>query len=197
MRWHSKRATARAAGLGRAGRAASSQAILGAVNTRDTPTLRRAAAADGAAYIELVRGLARFEELEPPDDAAAARLLEHAFGPRPRYELCVVELGGELVAYAVYFETYSTFRALPSLYLEDVFVREDARGRGIGTSILRHLAQLAVERGCGRFEWSVLDWNERAQGFYRSLGARVMSDWQLCRVDGAALASLARSSPVG
>jgi GNAT superfamily N-acetyltransferase len=164
------------------------------VNTDETPILRRATAADGAAYIELVRGLAAFEELEPPDDAAAARLLEHAFGPRPRYDLLVVELGGELVAYAVFFETYSTFRALPSLYLEDVFVREDARGRGIGASILRHLARLALERGCGRFEWSVLDWNERARSFYRSLGARVMTDWQLCRVDGDALASLAQSA---
>jgi GNAT superfamily N-acetyltransferase len=174
-----------------------SRAILGAVNGDDTPILRRATAADGAAYIELVRGLARFEELEPPDAAAAARLLEHAFGPRPRYELLVAELAGELVAYAVFFETYSTFRALPSLYLEDVFVREDARGRGIGGSILRHLARLAVERGCGRFEWCVLDWNARAQSFYRSLGARIMSEWQLCRVDGEALASLARSSTRG
>lgn len=190
-------APARAGGLRRAGRVGPSQAILGAVNTDDTPILRRATAADGAAYIELVRGLARFEELEPPDDAAAARLLEHAFGPSPRYELEVVELGGELVAYAVFFETYSTFRALPSLYLEDLFVREDARGRGIGGSILRRLARLAVERGCGRFEWSVLDWNERAQSFYRSLGARVMSDWQLCRLDWAALASLAQRSPGG
>ena len=98
MRWHSKRATARAAGLAPAGRAASSRVILGAVNTDDTPLLRRATAADGAAYIELVRGLARFEALEPPDDAAAARLLEHAFGPRPRYELLLAELGGQVVA---------------------------------------------------------------------------------------------------
>lgn len=167
------------------------------MTTEPTPILRPATPADGAAYIDLVRGLARFEELEPPDDAAAGRLLEHAFGPRPRYELCVVELGGELVAYAVFFETYSTFRALPSLYLEDLFVREDARGRGIGGMILRHLAQLAVARGCGRFEWSVLDWNERAQSFYRSLGADIMSDWQLCRVDGPALTALARRSPGG
>jgi GNAT superfamily N-acetyltransferase len=167
------------------------------VNTADTPILRRATPADGAAYIELVRGLAAFEELEAPDEAAAARLLEHAFGPRPRYELCVVEFAGELVGYAVFFETYSTFRALPSLYLEDLFVREDARGRGIGGQILRHLARLAVERGCGRFEWSVLDWNERAQSFYRSLGARIMTDWQLCRLDGDALASLARRSAEG
>jgi GNAT superfamily N-acetyltransferase len=174
------------------GAAVSSRAILAPVKDDDTARLRPATPADGAAYIQLVRGLADFEELAPPDDAAAARLLEHAFGPRPRYELLVVELRGELVAYAAFFETYSTFRALPSLYLEDVFVREDARRRGIGGQILRHLAGLALERGCGRFEWSVLDWNERAQSFYRSLGARIMTDWQLCRVDGEALGALAR-----
>lgn len=171
-----------------------SRAILAAVNIDDTPTLRRATAADGAAYIQLVRGLAAFEELPPPDDAAATRLLDHTFGPRPRYELCVVELRGELVAYAAFFETYSTFRALPSLYLEDLFVRDDVRGRGIGGQILRHLAGLALERGCGRFEWSVLDWNERAQSFYRSLGARIMTDWHLCRLDGDALAALAQKT---
>jgi GNAT superfamily N-acetyltransferase len=158
----------------------------------ETPIIRAARAADGPAFIELVRGLADFERLEAPDDAAAARLLEHAFGLRPRYELRVVELGAELVAYAAFFETYSTFRAQPSLFLEDLFVRADARGRGIGRALLAHLARLATERGCGRFEWSVLDWNEPAQRFYRSLGARILQEWHLCRVDGDALLSLAR-----
>ncbi|HTV20388.1 MAG TPA: GNAT family N-acetyltransferase [Polyangiaceae bacterium] len=160
----------------------------------ETPLLRPATPADGPAYIALVRGLATFEKLAPPDDAAAERLLEHAFGPRPRYDLLVVELRGELVAYAVFFETYSTFRAQPSLYLEDVFVRDDARGQGIGGQILRHLAGVALERGCGRFEWTVLDWNERAQSFYRSLGARILSEWNLCRIDDGALAALAQRS---
>jgi GNAT superfamily N-acetyltransferase len=158
---------------------------------RETPIIRPATAADGAAYVELVRGLAAFEKLEPPDDAAAARLLEHAFGARPRYELTVVELGGALVAYAVAFETYSTFRAQPSLFLEDLFVREDVRGRGIGAQLLRHLARVAVERGAGRLEWSVLDWNEGARRFYRSLGARIYDEWHLCRLDHGALSSLA------
>jgi GNAT superfamily N-acetyltransferase len=157
----------------------------------DRPLIRHATAADGAAYIELVRGLAAFEKLEPPDDAAAARLLEHAFGARPRYELRVVEQRGELIGYAVFFETYSTFRALPSLFLEDLYVRYDARGRGIGESLLRHVARLAVERGCGRLEWSVLDWNEGARRFYRSRGATIFGEWHLCRVDGGALLSLA------
>ena len=158
----------------------------------ETPIIRPATAADGAAYIELVRGLAAFEKLPAPDDAAATRLLEHAFGAQPRYELTVAELGGALVAYAVHFETYSTFRALPSLYLEDLYVRENARRRGIGAGLLRHLARRAIERECGRFEWSLLDWNEGAQRFYRSVGARILDDWRLCRVDGDALAALAR-----
>jgi GNAT superfamily N-acetyltransferase len=156
----------------------------------DEPTIRQAVASDGPAFVALVRGLAEFERLEPPDDAAAARLLEHAFGPRPRYELRVAELGGELVGYAAFFETYSTFRANPSVFLEDLFVRQDARGRRIGASLLACVARLAVERGCGRLEWSVLDWNEGAQRFYRSLGARILDEWNLCRLDGDALLSL-------
>jgi GNAT superfamily N-acetyltransferase len=155
------------------------------------PVIRAARPEDGPAYIELVRGLAAFERLEPPDDAAAARLLEHAFGPRPRYELLVVELDSRLVGYAVFFETYSTFRALPSLFLEDLFVHEAARGRGIGKALLTTLAQQAAQRGCGRVEWSVLDWNVHAQSFYRSLGARILTEWHLCRLDGDALLSLA------
>lgn len=157
----------------------------------DTPFLRPATPADGSAFVALVCALAAFEGLEPPDAAAAERLLGDAFGPRPRYELTLVELGGQVVAYAAFFETYSTFRALPSLYLEDLFVREDARGRGIGSLLLSHLGRLALERGCGRFEWSVLDWNEPARRFYRTLGAQIMQRWQLCRVEGDALAALA------
>jgi GNAT superfamily N-acetyltransferase len=158
--------------------------------TGDEPIIRAGLPKDGADLVALVRDLAAFESLPPPDDAAASRLLEHAFGPRPRFELRVVELAGELVAYAVFFETYSTFVARPSLYLEDLFVSATARGRGLGRALLVHLARLAVERGCGRFEWTVRDWNESAQRFYRSLGARMLTGWQLCRVDGDALAAL-------
>lgn len=161
--------------------------------TSASPIIRAATPNDGDAFIALVRALAAFERLPAPDDAAAARLLEHAFGPRPRFELRVVELDGELVAYAVFFETYSTFVARPSLYLEDLYVNDAARGRGIGKALLVHLARLAVERGCGRFEWTVLDWNENAQRFYRGLGARILTEWQLCRLDGAALAALGRA----
>lgn len=158
----------------------------------DAPIIRRAEPADGAAYIELVRGLAAFAGLEAPSEGAAQRLLHDAFGPNPRYELVVVEVAREVVAYAAFFETYSTFRAQPSLYLEDLFVRPEARGRGIGKGLLVHLARLALERGCGRFEWSVLDWNEGAVRFYASLGARRLESWRLCRLDGAALGALAQ-----
>jgi GNAT superfamily N-acetyltransferase len=162
--------------------------------TGGAPIIRAGLPRDGAPFIALVRALAVFEHLPAPDDAAAARLLEHAFGPRPRFELRVVELAGELVAYAVFFETYSTFVARPSLYLEDLFVCDAARGRGIGKALLVHLAELAVERGCGRLEWTVLDWNENAQRFYRGLGARILTEWQLCRLDGDALAALGARS---
>src|SRR5215471_18372355 len=151
---------------------------------RDDIAIRRAVLADGPAYVELVRALAAFEKLAPPDDAAAARLLEHAFGARPRYELLVGEMAGVVRGYAAFFETYSTFLALPSLYLEDLFVAPDARGRGLGGDLMRAVAREAVARGCGRFEWTVLDWNVEAQRFYRSLGAEVLPAWRVCRVDG-------------
>jgi GNAT superfamily N-acetyltransferase len=150
--------------------------------------VRTARPEDGPAYVALVRALAAFEKLPGPDDDAAERLLEHAFGPRPRYELLVAEQGGQLVGYAAFFETYSTFLALPSLYLEDLFVHPEARGRGVGKALVLAVGRLAVERGCGRFEWTVLDWNTDAQRFYRSLGARILTEWHLCRADGPELA---------
>lgn len=162
----------------------------GMSSTGASPIIRPATASDGPAFLSLVRALAAFERLPGPDDAAAARLLEHAFGPRPRFELRVAEIEGELVAYAAFFETYSTFVARSSLYLEDLFVTEAARGRGVGTALLADLARLALERGCGRFEWTVLSWNENARRFYRGLGARILTEWELCRVDGAGLERL-------
>ncbi len=104
----------------------------------------------------------------------------------------VAELNGAVVGFALYFHNFSTFLAKPGLYLEDLYVQPAQRGRGIGKALLRHLAALALERGCGRFEWSVLDWNHSAIGFYESLGARLLPDWRICRVTGAALPALAR-----
>jgi len=145
-------------------------------------TIRHARESDGPAYVALVRALAEFEKLPGPTDEAAARLLEHAFGDHPHYELHVAELDGELVAYAVTFTTYSTFLAKPGLYLEDLFVHPKARRQGIATQMLARLRELAHERGCGRFEWTVLDWNTDAQKLYEGIGAEAMRQWILCRI---------------
>src|SRR5437867_11918692 len=150
-------------------------------------TIRSARRADGRALVSLVRGLAEFERLPPPDDEAAARLVEHAFGPRPRFDV-LVAVDGHVRAYGLFFDTYSTFLAAPSLWLEDLFVDPAVRGRGVGTALMREIAGIAVARGCHRFEWTVLDWNERAQAFYRALGARMLREWQVCRLEDEALA---------
>jgi len=143
--------------------------------------VRRALPSDGPAYVALVRALAEFEQLPPPDDAAAARLIADAFADPPRYELWVIDEGGELLAYAVTFTTYSTFLALPSLFLEDLFVHPRARRRGIATAVLARLEAEARARGCGRFEWMVLDWNTDAQALYERIGADLLPDWRLVR----------------
>lgn len=147
------------------------------------PSVRLATPADGPAYVRLVNALATFEKLPPPDAAAVARLLEDAFGPRPRYELWVAEDAGEVLAYAVTFTTYSTFRGKPTLFLEDLFVDPAARRRGVARAVLARLRAEAEARGCGRFEWFVLDWNVDAQALYQSVGARPLPEWQLWRVD--------------
>jgi GNAT superfamily N-acetyltransferase len=141
---------------------------------------------DVPAVADLMRQLAEFEKLPPPDAAAEARLASHAFpgdGQVPLVELWVAERAGEVVAYAAIFLAYSTFRARPTLYLEDLYVRADARRAGIGTAMLSRLREEATARGCGRFEWSVLDWNQGAIAFYRGLGAQVMDTWRLVRID--------------
>jgi GNAT superfamily N-acetyltransferase len=145
--------------------------------------LRPAVAADGPAFVALVRALAEFEKLTGPDDDAAARLVADFTATPPRYELMVAEKDGELVAYAAHFMTYSTFRARPTLFLEDLFVHPRARRQGVARAMLDRLRALAEERGCGRFEWFVLDWNEDAQKLYQQVGAKQIPSWVLCRVD--------------
>lgn len=176
-----------------------------------TPTpfgLRAAAAADLPAVIDLIRALADFERLPGPDEAAAARLTADFLATPPRFELLVAERDGRVIAYALHFMTYSTFLSRPSLYLEDLFVHPAARSGGIGRALLLRLAAIAAARGCGRFEWlgprrrtgwvaTVLDWNERAHSFYRSLGARLLPEWRVCRLDGEALATLADAGGEG
>lgn len=155
--------------------------------------IRPAQRADLPAVVNLIRELADFERLPGPDEMAARRLEEHAFGPAPRCEILVAEVEGALAAYALYFMTYSTFLGRPSLFLEDLFVHHALRRRGIATAFLRELARVAVARGCGRFEWSVLDWNAAAQDFYASLGAKILKEWRVCRIDGDALDALAKA----
>jgi GNAT superfamily N-acetyltransferase len=147
------------------------------------PIIRFARREDAPAYIALVRALADYEKLAGPDDDAAARLVEHAFGAAPLYEVLVAEVDGQVSAYAIFFPTYSTFRARPTLFLEDLFVHPRARRRGVATLMLARLRALAEERGCGRFEWNVLDWNVDAQKLYASVGAEMLAEWRLCRVN--------------
>ena len=151
--------------------------------------IRPAEARDLPAVVALVAALAEFEKLPGPDAGALARMT--ADFARGRFSLLVAESDHVVNAYALYFFTYSTFRALPSLYLEDLFVHPTARGHKIGERLMRRLADEAVRNGCGRFEWTVLDWNVRAQKFYLSLGAELLAEWRTCRVDGDALTRLA------
>ncbi len=156
-----------------------------------TPTLRPARPADAAAIVGLIRELADFEQLSHLVAVTPEALQTHLFGARPAAEAVVAVAGDDVVAFALFFQNFSTFLGRPGLYLEDLYVRPAHRGRGLGRALLQHLAALAVQRGCGRFEWSVLDWNENAIRLYRSLGATVMPDWRICRVTGPALQALA------
>lgn len=157
----------------------------------DAPSflIRPATAHDGPALVALVRALAEYERIPGPDDAAAERLMADVLTGR-HFDLLLAESDGRVAGYALFFFTYSTFLARPSLYLEDLFVLPTYWRCGIGTAFMRRLATLAVERGCGRFEWTVLDWNHRAQDFYASMGARLLPDWRICRLEGEALEAL-------
>jgi GNAT superfamily N-acetyltransferase len=136
--------------------------------------------------------LAVFEKLEHLVVASEALLHDGLFGQRPACEAIIGEQDGEVVSFALFFHNFSTFLSRKGLYLEDLYVKQAHRGKGVGRQMLVRLAQIAVERGCGRFEWSVLDWNADAIGFYQGVGADVMPEWRICRVAGDALTALAR-----
>ncbi len=154
-------------------------------------SLRAAEPHDVEAVVRLIRGLAEFEKLTHLLEVTPEKLALHLFGARPVAEAVVVERGGRVVAFALFFTNFSTFLARPGLYLEDLFVEPAQRGQGIGQALLEHLARLAASRGYGRFEWSVLDWNEGAIRFYQRMGATVMPDWRICRIAGPTLAAFA------
>jgi GNAT superfamily N-acetyltransferase len=151
------------------------------------PLLRSAERRDLPAIVGLIRELAEFERLAHLVVVTPESLEPHLFGARPAAEAVVAEADGTVIAFALFFTNFSTFLGRPGLYLEDLYVQPAFRGRGIGRSLLQHLGALAVERGCGRFEWSVLDWNANAIAFYEKMGATVMSEWRICRVTGEAL----------
>ncbi|PTL81912.1 GNAT family N-acetyltransferase [Vitiosangium sp. GDMCC 1.1324] len=154
--------------------------------------IRSATPADIPTITRLVRALAEYEKLSHEVVLREEDLHQHLFGPRPYAEVVLAEEGAQVVGMALFFHNYSTFLGKPGLYLEDLFVLPEFRGHGHGKQLLKHLAKLAVERDCGRFEWAVLDWNTPAIEFYKSLGAVPMHDWTVFRVAGDALQRLAR-----
>jgi len=154
-------------------------------------TLRLATKQDVPTILALIRGLAEYEKLAHEVVADEATLERSLFGDRRVAEVVIADHEGEPAAFALFFHNFSTFLGLPGIYLEDLFVRPELRGRGIGETLLAYLGRLAVERGCGRLEWSVLDWNEPAIRFYLRLGAVRMDEWTVHRVSGAALHELA------
>jgi GNAT superfamily N-acetyltransferase len=155
--------------------------------------IRPATSADTPVIARLIRALAEYERLPHAVTFDEAQLPEHLFGPRPYAEVLLAEEAGEVFGYALFFPTYSTFVGKPTLYLEDLFVEPTQRGKGHGKALLRAVAQVAVERGCARLEWSVLNWNEPAIQFYRSLGAMPADAWTVYRLAGPALATVAAS----
>lgn len=154
--------------------------------------IRRATRRDVATIVRMIRGLAEYERLAHEVRISADRVRRHGFGRRRYFETLLCRRDGVALGFALYFFTYSTFLARPTLYLEDLFVLPDERGRGAGKALLAALARIAVRRGCGRMEWTVLDWNAPSIRFYESLGARLRRDWILTRLTGEPLRRLAR-----
>lgn len=161
------------------------------MTTSTSVTLRDATANDAEAMFELIVALAEYEKLAHQVTGSVDDLRSHLFGERRYIEAIVAEVDGQAVGFALFFYNYSTFLTRPGIYLEDLFVLPNYRRLGIGRALLTHLAQRAIAEGCGRLEWSVLDWNEPAIAFYKRLGADVLPDWRICRVMGDALSQLA------
>jgi len=157
-----------------------------------TLSIRPAVRQDVPLVADLIRELAKFEKLEHEVVLTDDLLVAGLFGARPYAEAVIAEEDGRPIGFALFFHTFSTFLARPGIYLEDLFVLPDQRGRGVGRALLGHLAHLALERGCGRLEWAVLNWNQEAIRFYERLGARPNSEWTVYRLAGEALQALGR-----
>ncbi|MET0813720.1 MAG: GNAT family N-acetyltransferase [Pseudoxanthomonas sp.] len=164
-----------------------------------TPTihLRPAQVTDTQQILSFIRELAEYEKLAHEAVADETTLAAQLFGERPAAEVIMAEVDGQPAGFALFFHNFSTFLGQRGLYLEDLFVRPQFRGLGLGRRLMVRLAQVAVERDCGRFEWSVLDWNAPAIDFYRQLGAQPLDEWTVQRVSGDALVALARRDPAG
>jgi GNAT superfamily N-acetyltransferase len=154
------------------------------------PRIEPARPEDVPMILTLIRELAEFERLLHEVTATEEQVHEGLFGARPSAEVVMARIGDEVAGFALFFHNFSTFLAKPGIYLEDLYVRQRFRGQGCGEALLRHLAKTALARGCGRLEWSVLDWNQRAIDFYKSLGAVPMNEWTMYRVTGDALIRL-------
>ncbi|WP_308911940.1 GNAT family N-acetyltransferase [Pseudokordiimonas caeni] len=155
--------------------------------------IRLGSKADVPVILSFIKELAEYERLSHLVVATEETLGAALFGDRPQAEVVIAALDGKDVGFALFFHNFSTFLGKQGLYLEDLYVRPEARGAGAGKALLKHLAKIALERDCGRFEWSVLDWNEPSIQFYKSLGAKPMDEWTIFRLDGEALAALAGS----
>jgi GNAT superfamily N-acetyltransferase len=154
-------------------------------------TITIATEGDAPHILTFIKALAEYERLADSVVATEEGLRATLFGPRPYAECVIARWNGEPAGFALFFHNYSTFLGRPGVYLEDLFVKPEFRGKSVGRSLLQYLAKVAVERNCGRLEWSVLDWNASAIGFYKSLGAEPLEDWTIFRVKGEALARLA------
>ena len=157
-------------------------------------SIRRGTEKDVDVILDLIKGLADYEKLSHEVTATPQKLRETLYGPKPGAEVVIGYSGVEPAGFALFFQNYSTFLGQGGLYLEDLFVKNAWRNRGLGRQFLCYLAGIAVERNYGRMEWSVLDWNESAIGFYQKFGARTMDDWKLCRLTGEALQTLATNN---
>lgn len=157
-------------------------------------SIRPATPDDVALILSFIQELADYERLSDQVVASVEQLHSHLFGARPFAEVLIGEVDDQPSGFALFFYNYSTFLSKPGIHLEDLFVRETARGSGLGKALLSHLAELTLARGCGRLEWSVLDWNTPAIGFYERLGARAQDGWTVYRLTGAALSCLAKNA---
>jgi GNAT superfamily N-acetyltransferase len=161
-----------------------------------TLSIRPATPDDLDAIVGFIHALATYEKLAHAVKADPATLARYLFGPRPMAEVLIAESDGAAIGFALFFHNFSTFEGRPGLYLEDLFVRPEARGMGAGRALLARLAQIAIDRDCARLEWSVLDWNAPAIAVYRAIGAQPMDEWTVQRLDGDALRALAAALPV-